>query len=805
MATIKTYQKQKEKEKIAYNYFTSQGYSPEASAGIVGNLVYESGLNTSAEGDIGFRGGSSFGIAQFRGKRLENLKKRYGDKWTDFGNQLDFVRHELETTHKRANNALKNANNVYDAGSAFSDLYEIPAKKYKDNKDRQTKVNNVYSTFTGNKINPNVNTQTPVANAVISGVNDYFQYNPTIDVKDLQNSEESVNFIPETEESEQEEVEDKDIAEIKQQTREYNFLQEYQNIVNQQANQVIPQEETVQEIPQQNFEDIYNQVSEFIDTPIAQQGTIVKDNIPTYKPRVNDVKYDTTRMDVTDDYLDVKNFTYEYINSPKYKERLVRAGYVNPEQVIKERGKNIQSVDVIEANNPKGTYSNFFTKQIILDREQDKKNGLWGMGKKDRGTIAHEIIHQETPFDEDLNNRDTKELLKRQKQFSKYSDKQINKIAENPEELKHDSQALENKADLNTIRFMLKEQGIYDTGKEDLTRDHLKKLKPSFVKDRLLKNYTEEDLIWLMNNIAQININDNASTRVAQQGGAVEASKEFLQNWYQNRVLPDSELNQTYQGEKQRYIQQSQNLPNPSYVDRIDKYNTQGTYDPQTKQIELISKADPLVYTHEASHAINLPLIDTESSTNASNIIGENITPREKISNKWVKTNYPEISDYQEVIPRLNSYRYYHALEPNQVITPELIKQNRESYNKGEIPVEINTDQLYKLFGDEELSNVLNKVVSTDGASSNYYAQQGMIIDDNQGQYNHPGSVTRINSPNITMKKVPYSVLGVADTGETIMMEPEKEYYFKGAKTVTEYPQLTKNEQDFLKHISKNK
>src|SRR6478609_3804483 len=156
MGTVKAYQKQKEKERVAYDYFISQGYSPEASAGIVGNLVYESGLNTSAEGDIGYKGGNSYGAAQWRGQRLQNLKKRYGDKWTDFNNQLDFVRHELETTHSKAGNLLKGTVDVHKAGEIFSDFYEIPAKKYKDNKDRQSKVASVYSSIVGQDITPSL-------------------------------------------------------------------------------------------------------------------------------------------------------------------------------------------------------------------------------------------------------------------------------------------------------------------------------------------------------------------------------------------------------------------------------------------------------------------------------------------------------------------------------------------------------------------------------------------------------------------------------------------------------------------------
>ncbi len=67
------------------------------------------------------------------------------------------------------------------------------------------------------------------------------------------------------------------------------------------------------------------------------------------------------------------------------------------------------------------------------------------------------------------------------------------------------------------------------------------------------------------------------------------------------------------------------------------------------------------------------------------------------------------------------------------------------------------------------------------------YFQQEKPINDNQGQYNHPGKVTKINSPNITMTGVPYPVLGVSDLGHTQLMQPEGQYAFNGSN-VTEYP-----------------
>lgn len=63
----------------------------------------------------------------------------------------------------------------------------------------------------------------------------------------------------------------------------------------------------------------------------------------------------------------------------------------------------------------------------------------------------------------------------------------------------------------------------------------------------------------------------------------------------------------------------------------------------------------------------------------------------------------------------------------------------------------------------------------------------GGVIEDNMGQYNHPGKVTKINSNKITMKGINYPVLGISNTGHKQMMYPNQEYQFDG-NSVTEYP-----------------
>lgn len=68
---------------------------------------------------------------------------------------------------------------------------------------------------------------------------------------------------------------------------------------------------------------------------------------------------------------------------------------------------------------------------------------------------------------------------------------------------------------------------------------------------------------------------------------------------------------------------------------------------------------------------------------------------------------------------------------------------------------------------------------------------KGGAIKDDRGQWAHPGKVTEIGSNFITMKNVPYPVLGISDAGDTKIMYPEEDYEFIGNK-VTEYP-MAKN------------
>lgn len=795
MPTVKSYQQQRGKEEIAYNYFISQGYSPEASAGIVGNLVYESGLNTKAEGDIGFKGGSSFGIAQFRGQRLKNLKNRYGDKWTDFNNQLDFVRHELETTHQKAGNALKNSRDSYQAGQAFSDLYEIPAKKYKDNIARQKQVNRIYSSL-------GKTSQTPISDVAIANVNDYFA-NTSLPITGsteviLDSPEETVVV---------EEAEDEDIKEVKKQTAEYNFLKDYQQLVNTPQQETVVQEQIEQPVaPMVNLQDIFANVSAFVDSEYAQQGGVVRDNIPNLQPR-----------QLKDTKLSPKNYLELYLQSPVYLERLRNQGYSNPQNVANSRLEKLQDTGVYYQNpddnilqetyrkfvgytdaNAIGSLYNPRTNTVTINEARDRKNvGKQGTYNRD-STETHELSHA-TDAGFPLNTADEAQLFRRLKGFQldedfRYQDREdmINNKIYN--DLPHDQLPRENKADINGLRYILYKNGIYDTTKDgEFKQEHLNKVKNSeFVKNRLQNNYSDQDIIWLMNKIAQ---NDGQSdSTFAQQGRTignltpeqtadVEKQREWLNNWNANRVIGGQKINSNYQ------IPFSSDI----YIDDLNYGNnnretTLGEFDTVSDRLILDTtyQSKQGIPAHELTHRYQKYL----SPDLYNQYINEPIS--KALQNTQGSSEYHGNVDENQA--ELNRLRYIQGFRPDQTITP----QNLQNYN----PDEYNL----KHFSQDQLINLLNTTAYTPNNNDVYYAQQGGLPISPNGVYDYPGQNVVVNTDNgrITMKNVNYPILGIDEYGNQQMMQPNQEYQFAG-KTITEIPQLTKAEKAFLKHISQLK
>ena len=121
------------RRQMAWEFFSSVGYSAIATAGIVGNLEAESNLIPAAKGDIGLHSPTdvSIGIAQWyngagRDQILREFAAKKGKLWSDFRTQLEFVDYELKTYSYLGGSALKAATTPTQAALVFQRLYEIP-------------------------------------------------------------------------------------------------------------------------------------------------------------------------------------------------------------------------------------------------------------------------------------------------------------------------------------------------------------------------------------------------------------------------------------------------------------------------------------------------------------------------------------------------------------------------------------------------------------------------------------------------------------------------------------------------------
>lgn len=89
-----------------WNYFKSKGFSDEQTAGIMGNLAWESGDPTfnKATSSEELSGGGGFGLGQWTGGRrtdLVNTAKDQDRSVTDLGYQLDYLYNEMKTRTER--------------------------------------------------------------------------------------------------------------------------------------------------------------------------------------------------------------------------------------------------------------------------------------------------------------------------------------------------------------------------------------------------------------------------------------------------------------------------------------------------------------------------------------------------------------------------------------------------------------------------------------------------------------------------------------------------------------------------------
>lgn len=119
-------------KKKAMEFFKNKGFSTHAAAGLVGGLMAESSLNPNV---VNKKSGA-IGIAQWLGERKKRLISKYGKNPT-FEQQLDFIWEELNSSHKKGLETLKNSKSVEEAAANAFGWFEFSVGPEKAIKEMQ--------------------------------------------------------------------------------------------------------------------------------------------------------------------------------------------------------------------------------------------------------------------------------------------------------------------------------------------------------------------------------------------------------------------------------------------------------------------------------------------------------------------------------------------------------------------------------------------------------------------------------------------------------------------------------------------
>jgi hypothetical protein len=219
---------------------------------------------------------------------------------------------------------------------------------------------------------------------------------------------------------------------------------------------------------------------------------------------------------------EIKNsdiFYKEYLSSPKYKERLIKQKYNNPDKVINDRKSQssktkINEIPYLGQFTSKNTGSYFIPENNTIDYDAFDLKLYPGSNKED--IIVHERSHSAGALKYKKNNNLT---------LNENETKDIN----NKNKIKgdHEKNAWEAKADMDVLRYYLKKDNIYDTGTQDFTPELLNKSKNKYKDNttikRFLDRFSDKDAIYLMNNIAMNNEQKNEQV-ISAYGGEINTN-----------------------------------------------------------------------------------------------------------------------------------------------------------------------------------------------------------------------------------------------------------------------------------------
>lgn len=224
------------------------------------------------------------------------------------------------------------------------------------------------------------------------------------------------------------------------------------------------------------------------------------------------------------------------------------------------------------------------------------------------------------------------------------------------------------------------------------------------------------------------------------------------------------------------------------FMDSVAYHESAGTMDPTMKQ-------------WGGGPGRGKYMIESPSLKTAGNRLSNFFKIKDKPTPSWIKDiqkgkikDASELSETQQDILFLGDMRMGEA-DLSQYVEGNISKQDlwADHWWKGkakdrEERISSFNTSLQKL----KKKNQVTSSLENDSGSNKY--QAGGVIEDDEGQWAHPGEITKINSNNITMKGVNYPVLGISNTGDEQLMMPGEDYKFDG-DSVTEYPMAQNRKQ----------
>ena len=238
--------------------------------------------------------------------------------------------------------------------------------------------------------------------------------------------------------------------------------------------------------------------------------------------------------------VDIDTYNKKYTNSPHFRNMMRNAGYLDEE--INDRIAAINKFSVDD-------HINYLNEGINYVYEAEDRDDVEGTGHRIdyniedglqgwpnwRAVQAHEHGHLGVSSGRNpMTSFEKEELLRRNKterdtaKFIKQKKKKGLDLTQDDQE--HDLSEQETRADLFELRYDLAKAGIYDSSegkeftKEDL-KDYYKMQKKGETDwNRLQRLYDNEDIIWMMNNIAKQNPEVSADAlQFAEEGGFIDA------------------------------------------------------------------------------------------------------------------------------------------------------------------------------------------------------------------------------------------------------------------------------------------